>query len=116
MVVAKFAHKCSLVTTQIQLVIALQSKHFWKMSSCQVFVFFTCIKVFGRFMMALIAVLNSLPNDKILDPSKLKITVNEKLKFDMGRVENIEGKGENASYQYFLLFSQCFPRPFSEGQ
>ena len=24
-------------------------------------------------------------------------------------VENIVGKGENAGYQHFLLFSQCFP-------
>ena len=28
--------------------------------------------------------------------------------FDM--VENIVWKGENADYQYFLLFSQCFPK------
>ena len=56
---------------------------------------------------------NSLPNDKILDRSKLKaladdkINVIEKLKF-LGKVENIEGKGENAGYQHFLLFPQCF--------
>ena len=25
------------------------------------------------------------------------------------RVENIEGKKENAGNQYFLLFQQCFP-------
>ena len=24
------------------------------------------------------------------------------------RVENTEGKGENAGYQHFLLFRQCF--------
>ena len=24
------------------------------------------------------------------------------------RIENIEGKGENVGYQYFLLFPQCF--------
>ena len=28
------------------------------------------------------------------------------------RVENIVGKGKNASYQHFLLFSQCFQKPF----
>ena len=33
-----------------------------------------------------------------------KVNVNEKLKFDFGRVENIVGKGENAGYQHFLLF------------
>ena len=26
------------------------------------------------------------------------------------RVENIVGKGENAGYQHFLLFSQCFQK------
>ena len=30
------------------------------------------------------------------------------LKFTLGRVENIVGKGENAGYQHFLLFLQCF--------
>ena len=27
------------------------------------------------------------------------------------RVENIVGKGENAAYKHFLLFSQCFQKP-----
>ena len=26
------------------------------------------------------------------------------------RVENIVGKGENAGYQHFLLFPQCFQK------
>ena len=65
---------------------------------------------------------NSLPNDKILDWSKFKaiiaddkINVNEKLKFDIGGVENIVGKGENAGYQHFLLFPQCFQKASSSG-
>ena len=33
-----------------------------------------------------------------------KIYDTEKLKFVLGRVENIMGKGENAGYQHFLLF------------
>ena len=37
-----------------------------------------------------------------------KINVEEKLKYVFGRVENIVGKGENAGYQHFLLFPQCF--------
>ena len=41
-----------------------------------------------------------------------KINLNQKLKFDMGRVENIVGKGENAGYQHFLLFPQCFQMAF----
>ena len=34
----------------------------------------------------------------------------EKLKFVLGRVENIVGKGENAGYLHFLLFLQCFQK------
>ena len=59
---------------------------------------------------------NSLPNDKILGQSKFKALVDDnfnvyqKLKFALGRVENIVGTGENAVYQYFLLFPQCFQK------
>ena len=58
------------------------------------------------------------PNDKILDWSKLKaladekMNVTEKLNFVLGRVENIVGKGENAGYQHFLLFPQCFQKAY----
>ena len=61
--------------------------------------------------------INALPNDKILDWSKLKafaddkINVTEKVKIVLARVENIVGKGENAGYQHFLLFPQCFQKP-----
>ena len=60
--------------------------------------------------------INSLPNDKILNQSKFKaftddkMKVNKKLKFGLGRVESIAGKGENAGNQHFLLFSQCFQK------
>ena len=33
------------------------------------------------------------------------------MKFHFGRVEHIVGKGENAGYQHFLLFPQCFQNP-----
>ena len=58
----------------------------------------------------------SLPNDKFLDWSKLKafayskINVNDKLKFGLGRVENIVGKGENAGYPAFSAFPTVFSR------
>ena len=58
--------------------------------------------------------LNSFPDKKILDWFKLKafadgnINISEKFKFVLGRVENIVGKGENADYQHFLLYPQCF--------
>ena len=57
--------------------------------------------------------INSLPNEKFLDWSKLKgfadnkINVTEKLNFELGRVENIVEKGENAGYQHSLVFQQC---------
>ena len=38
------------------------------------------------------------------------LNVNKKLKFALGRVENIVGKGENAGYQHFLLFPHCFQK------
>ena len=37
------------------------------------------------------------------------------MKFMLGGVENIVGKGANAGYQHFLLISQCFQKlPFLE--
>ena len=53
---------------------------------------------------------SSLPNDKILDRSKLKAFADNKVKFlkmmifAFDRVENIVEKEENAGYQHFLLF------------
>ena len=38
-----------------------------------------------------------------------------KLKFVLGRVENIVGKGENAGHQLFLLFPQWFQKAFASG-
>ena len=34
--------------------------------------------------------------------------------FFLDRVENIVVKGENADYQHFLLFSQCFRKVFHQ--
>ena len=31
----------------------------------------------------------------------------------LNRAENTVGKGKNAVYQHFLVFSQCFPKPSS---
>ena len=55
---------------------------------------------------------------KYLDRCKLiaiaddKLNVIKQLKFVLGRVENILVKGENAGYQHFLLFPQCFLMAF----
>ena len=47
--------------------------------------------------------------------------MNEKLKSGWRRVENIELKGENAGYQYFLFSPQCFqmssfPQSFADDK
>ena len=34
----------------------------------------------------------------------------QKLKFVLGRLENIEGTEENAGNQHFLLFKHCFQK------
>ena len=59
---------------------------------------------------------NPLQNNKIWDMTKLKAFADDELNvaemrialFD--RVENTVGKEENAGYQHFLLFPQCFSR------
>ena len=47
--------------------------------------------------------LKAFADDK-LNISERKISLCE-------RVENTVGKEENAGYQHFLLFPQCFPKP-----
>ena len=64
---------------------------------------------------------NSSPNDNIFDRSKLKafagdkMNMTEKMKIVPERMENIVGKGENAGYQNFLLFPQCFQKVTFSG-
>ena len=61
---------------------------------------------------------HSFPNNKILNWSKLKAFADDTLKVAKmmislnDRVENTVGKGENAGYQHFLLFQQCFSKAF----
>ena len=58
----------------------------------------------------------TLSKDKLLDVTKFKAFAGDKINvahmtisvFD--RVENIVGKGENAGYQHFILFPQCFQK------
>ena len=60
------------------------------------------------------AIFNSLPNNNVLDWTKFKALLRTNVAtiiisvFD--RVENNVGKGENAGYQHFLLFPQCFQK------
>ena len=58
--------------------------------------------------------LTLLPNDKMLEESKLKafaddkVIWTQKLKFVLGKIEHIVGKGEDAGYQHFLIFYNVF--------
>ena len=60
--------------------------------------------------------IDSLPYDKFFDVSKLKAFADDKSNvtemtiFHFEKEENTVGKGENAGYQHFLLFPQCFPK------
>ena len=73
-------------------------------------------KIYYHTIKCLDAPFDSLPNNEIVDLSKFKafaddkIIVTQKLKFALGRVENIVGKRENAGNQHFLLFPQCFQK------
>ena len=64
---------------------------------------------------------NPLPDNKILDRSKLKQSAEGNFKFDENsrkfskQVENTVGKGEIARYKKFLLCLPCFQRLVSQG-
>ena len=65
--------------------------------------------------------INQLPDNKILDSSKLKDFAGDSLKFEEnGRklfklVENTVGKGEIAPDEQFLLFPWCFQKACFRG-
>ena len=58
----------------------------------------------------------TLPNENILTLSTLKAITEDKFSVAkmmvsvLDGIENIVGKGENAGYQHFLLFPQCFQK------
>ena len=64
---------------------------------------------------------NLLPDDKILDWSKLKQSADNNFEFDVNSrkfsklVENTVGKGELARHEQFLLFPQCFQKACFPG-
>ena len=64
---------------------------------------------------------NSLPNNNILDWTKLKAFADNKFNlakmiiFLLDRLKKIVGKGENAGYQHCLLFQQYFQKTVSSG-
>ena len=66
--------------------------------------------------------LNTLPDNVILGLPKLKAFADDKLnvtqnvKVVFHRIENIVGKEENAGYQHFLVFLQCFQKASSTNE
>ena len=64
---------------------------------------------------------NPLPDDKILDWSKLKQYADDNFEFDVNSRKfsklkgNTMGKGEIAHYKQFLLFPQCFQKACFPG-
>ena len=66
--------------------------------------------------------LNPLPDNKILDRSKLKQSTDDNSKFDENSrkfsklVENTVGKGEIVRYKQFLLSLSVFKRLVSQGR
>ena len=58
-----------------------------------------------------------LPNQGLNQrPQNNKINVTQTLKFVLGGIENILGKGENAGYiPAFSPFPKCFQKPSSSG-
>ena len=65
--------------------------------------------------------LNCLPDNKILDWSKLRQSADDNSKFDENSrkfskwVENTVGKGEIARKEQFLLYPQCFQKACFPG-
>ena len=65
--------------------------------------------------------INFLPNDNFLDQSNFKAFADDILNVVQNmicvpdRVANIVGKEENAGYQHFLLFPQCFQKSSLSG-
>ena len=53
----------------------------------------------------------SLPSDKILDKSKLKIITDEKIYVN----QKLTFVFLKIGYQHFLLFPQCFQKAYSSG-
>ena len=59
-------------------------------------------------------IINPLSDDKIVALAKLKafaddnFIVTQTVQFLFERLQNVVGKGENASYQHFILFPHCF--------
>ena len=77
--------------------------------------------IYGLTLYHTISTFNPLPDDSILDRSKLKQSADDNFEVDENnrkfskRVENTVGKGEIARYEQLLLFPQCFQKACFPG-
>ena len=77
--------------------------------------------LYPQYFPAIFIKFNPLPDDKILDSSKLKQCADDNFEFDENtrklsqREENTVGKGEIARYEQFLLFPLCFHKACFPG-
>ena len=75
-----------------------------------------------KHLLVLCRIINPLPDDKILDSSKLKEFADDNFKFDENgrnlskRVENTVGKGKIARYEQFSFSHSVFIRFVSQGR
>ena len=75
--------------------------------------------LFGKGLIYHVNILKTLPKNKTLASSKLKAFADDKLNVPRNttivfhRIENRKKKRENANYQHFLLFPQCFQKGLS---
>ena len=76
-----------------------------------------CLTSIDGFFFCFFSCLNPLPNNTILNRTKLKAFADDKFNEAtviislIDRKGNTVGKGGNAGYQHVLLFLQCFPKP-----
>ena len=64
--------------------------------------------IIGKGEMLVTRIVTNLSKFKAFEDDNFNVA--EMAKFVFDRVEKNAGKGENAGYQHFLLFPQCFPK------
>ena len=90
-------------------------QHFLRFRKC-LLPFHGQVSLFDSYLYCRLKCFNPLPDDEILDWSKLKQSADNNFEHDVNSrkfsklVENTVGKGQIARYEQFLLFPQCFQK------
>ena len=101
--------------TQMMGCLPLVRKHWRKRRKWLLPAFFPSSTVFSKDFFLESLTLYQMTNFRLLQIQGICIQKNKcnfKMKFFSGMVKIIAEKGENAGYQHFLLFPQCFPKAF----